>query len=108
MGLKYNIQKYKYISFSNFHEEKSSQSVVIKKLKQNLPACFLGVFLTHNIWKIRVINILFNHIELGEVTIKRSISLSLEAQFIAILFHIQTIFNHGIHLINFIYFSVFL
>jgi len=38
MGLKYKIQKYKYGSFFKANLEKSSQSTVQKKLKQNLPA----------------------------------------------------------------------
>jgi hypothetical protein len=38
IGLKYRIQKYKYISFDILNFQKLSASVVEKKLRQNLPA----------------------------------------------------------------------
>jgi hypothetical protein len=57
--------------------------------------------------KIPVINILFSHIDSGDVTINRSISDEMLLQFIEMLFHIPTILSHGNREIYFIYFSAF-
>jgi hypothetical protein len=80
---------------------------VIKKLRQNFQACLFLVFLCHNIAKNSVIKILFNHIELGVVTMNKSMSESLFAAFIDKLFTIATSLIQGKKLIYFKYFSVF-
>jgi hypothetical protein len=95
------------MSFSSFQVEKSNHLVVTKKLRQNLQACFLGVFLTHKIEKIKVIKILTNHKLFSFVTINKSISLFFVALFIEILFQTAIICNQGIHFIAFTYLYVF-